>query len=172
MATRVPLILCAMLFVLGGLAQAQERQTEHTFKRSATAELPRATLADMKWLEGRWVGAAFGGKTEEQWSAPDGGAMVGWYRLVKDGRPVFYELMTVVEKGGSLVMRLKHFHADLKGWEEKDEVREFALVAKEEGAMHFEGMSFHPKGDALTVYLAIEHDDGKVTEEKFEYARR
>ncbi len=38
--------------------------------------------------------------------------------------------------------------------------------------MHFEGMSFHPKGDALTVYLAIEHDDVKVTEEKFEYARR
>jgi predicted aldo/keto reductase-like oxidoreductase len=69
-------------------------------------------------------------------------------------------------------MRLKHFHADLKGWEEKDEVREFALVAKEEGAMHFDGMSFHPKGDALTVYLAIEHEDGKVTEEKFEYARR
>jgi hypothetical protein len=172
MATRVPLTLCAMLLVLGGFARAQERQTEHTFKRSAAAERPRATLADMKWLEGRWVGAAFGGKTEEQWSAPDGGAMVGWYRLVKDGKPVFYELMTVVEKDGSLVMRLKHFHADLKGWEEKDEVREFALVAKEEGAMHFEGMSFHPKGDALTVYLAIEHEDGKVTEEKFEYARR
>ena len=112
MATRVPLILCAMFLVLGYLAHAQEAQTEHTFKRGAAAA-PRATLSDMQWLEGRWVGAAFGGKTEEQWSAPDGGAMVGWYRLVKDGKPVFYELMTVVEKDGSLVMRLKHFHADL-----------------------------------------------------------
>jgi hypothetical protein len=169
---RLLLLTLVLLPVSGNVAQAQERQTEHTFKRTPGSELPRATLADMKWLEGRWEGTAFGGRTEEQWSSADGGAMVGWYRLVKDGKPVFYEIMTVVEHEGSLVMRLKHFHADLKGWEEKDEVREFALVAKADGAMHFDGMSFHPRGDKLTVYLAIRNQDGSVTEEKFDYQRR
>ena len=56
-----------------------------------------------------------------------------------------------------------------------------ALTSAEDGVQAFswspDGKSIafttqDPKSDALTVYLAIEHDDGKVTEEKFEYARR
>ena len=45
--------------------------------------------------------------------------MMGSYRLVKDDKVIFYELQTIVEQGSSLVFRLKHFNADLSGWEEK-----------------------------------------------------
>ena len=39
------------------------------------------------------------------------------------------------------------------------------------GAVLFEGMSFHPAGSTLTVYLAIEGRDGTAREEAFTYTR-
>jgi hypothetical protein len=153
------------------LANAQEKLTERTYRLGA-GKPPAATLATMEWLAGRWVGTALGGDVEEVWSAPQGGAMMGMYRLVKDGAPVFYELLTIVEENGTLVMRLKHFHANLKGWEEKDDTVDFQLVAVKDGAVHFEGMSFHPQGDTLTVYLAIgSRGGGAMREETFTYRR-
>jgi hypothetical protein len=156
---------------LAAPAHAQERQTEHTFKARPGAPPLPATIADMAWLAGHWTGQALGGHTEEMWTPPSHGTMLGLYRLIKDGKPVFYELVTLVEENGSLVIRLKHFHPDMRGWEEKDKSVSFALVAKEPGAVHFEGMSFHPKGDTLTVYLAIGGKDGSVREETFTYQR-
>lgn len=152
-------------------AAAQERMTERTLRLPAGGVSPPATLAEMKWMEGRWTGKALGGEVEEIWSAPQAGAMLGLFRLVRDGKPVFYELMTVVEEKGSLVLRLKHFNPDLTGWEEKDQSEEFRLVAIRDGAVHFEGMSMHPEGDSFTVHLAIEHKDGTLEEATFEYAR-
>jgi hypothetical protein len=154
-----------------GSAAAQEKQTENTFKLSAGADSPPADLSAMEWLAGHWVGNALGGISEEIWSPPRGGSMMGMYRLVKDGKPVFYELLTIVEEKGSLLLRLKHFHGDLKGWEEKNDTVDFPLVAVRDGAVHFEGMSFHPRGDDLTVYLAIGGKDGSVREEAFTYRR-
>lgn len=161
--------------VLSGLltsaAGAAEKVTERTHKLSPGEKSPPATLADMKWLAGHWVGEAFGGKAEEIWAEPAGPNMAGMYRLVMGDKTLFYELITVVEKDGSLVLRLKHFNEDLTGWEEKNEVRAFPLVMKKDGAMHFEGMSFHPDGDKLTVYLAVEHKDKPVEEVVFTYRR-
>jgi hypothetical protein len=172
---RIPVGRCLLAFVLGGspwsLATAQEKQTERTFKLSPGAQSPPATLAEVKWLAGHWTGPALGGVSEEIWSPPQAGSMMGMYRLVKDGKPVFYELITIVEQQGSLLLRLKHFHPDLRGWEEKDKTVDFRLVAVRDGAVHFEGMSFHPRGDTLTVYLAIGQKDGTLREEAFSYTR-
>ena len=153
-------------------AYGQEKLTERTFRLKGGEKSPSAAIADMAWLAGRWVGEALGGVSEEIWSEPRAGAMMGMYRLVRDGKPIFYELLTIVEENGSLMLRLKHFNADLTGWEEKLKTIDFPLVAKGEGAVHFDGMSFHPKGsDALTVYLAINQKDGSVREETFTYRR-
>jgi Domain of unknown function (DUF6265) len=152
-------------------AVAAEKVTERTLKLSPGEKSPPATIADMRWLTGHWVGSAFGGTTEEIWTAPAGADMAGVYRLHKQGKTVFYEILALSELNGSLVLRLKHFNADLTGWEEKDEVRSFPLVAKRGTAMLFEGMTFEPKGDELTVYLAVEHEGKPVEEVTFEYRR-
>jgi hypothetical protein len=55
------------------------------------------------------------------------------YRLVRDRKPIFYELLTIVEENGSLMLRLKHFN--LTGWEDKLKTIDFPLVAKAEGAI-------------------------------------
>jgi hypothetical protein len=160
----------AIAFLVASAA-AQEKLTERTFQLAPQAKSPPATLSTMEWLAGHWVGEALGGTSEEIWSPPAGGSMMGMYRLIKDGKPVFYELLTIVEENGTLVLRLKHFHADLKGWEEKDRTVDFPLVAVRDGAVHFEGMSFHPRGDRLTVHLAIGAKGGEMREETFEYSR-
>jgi hypothetical protein len=164
-------LIALMAGLLIAPAYAAEKLTEHTIKLSTGEKSPPATLADMSWLAGHWTGEAFGGKTEELWTAPSGPNMAGIYRLVKGEKTIFYEIMVVTEENGSLVFRLKHFNADLTGWEEKNEVRSFPLVAKREGAMHFEGMSFHPAGNKLTIYLAVEHNDKKIEEVTFTYRR-
>ena len=171
MKTPFALLLFAMLSCGPGWTLAAERQTEHTVKLSPGEKPPPAKIADVKWLAGHWIGEAFGGTAEELWAEPVGGAMAGMYRLHKDGKTIFYEILTVSEKDGSLVIRLKHFNPDLTGWEEKNDVQSFSLVAKRDGALQFEGMSFHPQGDQLTVYLAVEHKDKPVEEVMFRYRR-
>jgi hypothetical protein len=165
-------VLAVVLVFSAASVSGQEKMTERTLKLRTGSKSPHATLSDVEWLAGHWVGPALGGEAEEIWSPPKAGSMMGMYRLVRDSKVVFYELLTLVQDGGSLVLRLKHFNPDLTGWEEKQKTVDFRLVARGEGIVQFEGMSFHREGDAkLTVYLAIEGADGALHEEAFRYAR-
>ena len=53
---------------------------------------------------------------------------MGMFRWFRDGKPLFFELFTVEEEGDSLVLRIKHFHPGLRGWEEKDASVTFDLT--------------------------------------------
>lgn len=169
--------LVSLLFALVCLcltsARAQEKMTEHTLKLSAGQKSPPATIADMAWLAGHWTGDGLGGTSEEIWSAPHNGVMMGMYRHIRNDLPVFYELLTLLEEQGSLIIRLKHFTPKLTGWEEKDKTVDFPFVAKKDGVLHFDGMAFKPEGkDAVTVHLAIHNrQDGSVREAVFNYRR-
>lgn len=165
--------LITLLIVVNNLL-AQEKQTANTLKLSAGAKRDKAKITDLKWLSGHWIGNALGGVSEEVWTPPMAGSMMGSYRLVTgDTAVVFYEILSIIEDDGSLTMRLKHFNKDLTGWEEKKEVREFKLIKLEPDKAYFEGMTLHHTGDdTLQVYLAINKKDGTVTEEIFHYKRR
>lgn len=164
-------ILAVAALAICSEAAAVERVTERTLTLSEGETSPPATIADMAWLSGHWQGAALGGKVEEIWSPAEAGGMMGMYRLIRDGKPIFYEILTISEVKGSLLLRLKHFHPDLKGWEEKNDTVDFPLVAIRDGVIHFSGMAFHPNGDELVVYLAIGEKDGAPREERFVYKR-
>ena len=147
-----------MLMASAGVAQAQDA---------------KAALTDFTWLAGQWTGPALGGRSEEMWTRPDGGSMQGMYRLVKDGKVVFYELLTLTEKDGSVALRLKHFNPDLTGWEEKATVLEFPLLKITTTEAHFDGMIFRQTSpDAFTVLLKIgDKKTGAAREELFSYTR-
>lgn len=149
---------------------AQSKLTEHTRKLDAGTHA-KATLADVAWLAGRWVGEGLGGTLEETWSPPLGGAMVATFRLVKDGAPSFYEMCWIREKDGSLEYAVKHFHADLKGWEEKDAHVAFPLVAVEADAVHFQGLTLARTAEGCTHYLAMRQKDGTHHEMALVYRR-
>lgn len=162
--------LLIMLFSLPVFPQ--ERLTEHTLKLSPNKKSPNSTIAEMSWLSGQWTGNALGGISEEIWSEPKNGVMMGMYRLVRDGKPIFYEFLTLQEENGSLMIRVKHFNPDLTGWEEKNKTVDFPFVEKTRGVLHFDGMAFQPDGNnAVTIFLAIRQKDGSVREETFRYTR-
>jgi hypothetical protein len=149
-----------------------QQRTPNTLTAAADVRSPRATVGDMAWFAGKWTGTGLGGVTEETWSAPADGAMMGMFRLVKDGKVVFYEFLTLVEEEGSLALKLKHFNPDLTGWEEKADSVKFRLLQIAPTMIQFGGLTFKRVGDhTLEVFLAIRTRDGSVREEAFKMMR-
>ena len=152
---------------------ATQGSTPNTLTLPEGAPRPAARVSDLSWLTGRWVGEGLGGTIDEVWSEPAGGTMVGYFRLVKDGKPVFYELMTLLEAENSVEMRLKHANPDMTGWEEKAAFITFRLVKHDATGAYFSGLTFRRVSDDLMEgYLALRNrTDGTVREEKFIYRR-
>lgn len=113
------LTLIALSSGLGERAIAQTPSSANTLKLDGKESVPAASIEDVSWVAGHWTGQALGGIAEEVWSPPLGNGMMGMFKLVKGGEVAFYELLTIVEENGSLVLKLKHFDADLAGWEER-----------------------------------------------------
>jgi hypothetical protein len=156
---------------LASVAGAQSMQTEHVFKLDDPDNRPTATLDDVSWLVGSWTGDAFGSSFEEVWNPSSAGSMVGMWKLMKDGEVVFYELMLIVEDEGSLSLKVKHFTDDFIAWEDKEDYVRFRLVAFDENAVHFSGLSFHRiNEDEIHGFIAM-HSNGEVREEKLIYHR-
>lgn len=119
------------------------------------------TIDDAAWLAGRWVGEGLGGELEEVWSPPVGGQMVGHFRLVRDGAPVFYEIMLIDVIEGGVRMRVKHFNPDFVGWEEKDRWVTFEPVSASETELVFSSLSIRrERPDEMTMRLRIRYADG------------
>lgn len=133
---------------------------------------PKAKLEVIEWAAGHWRGEAFGGIVEEIWSPPLGGSMMGSFKLVNHGKVSFYELETIVEEDETLVLRLKHFDAQLNGWEEKNETIDFKLVKVTPNKVYFDGFTFERlSSDEINLYVVIHNNSGKESEVKFTYKR-
>ncbi len=129
-------------------------------------------LENIAWIAGTWHGEAFGGITEEIWSEPSGGSMMASFKLINEGKITFYEIEVIREIENTLILQLKHFGADLKGWETKDETVDFRLKEITENKVVFEGMTFEKASDnEMNIYVDIKNDDGKVEVVKFNYKK-
>lgn len=133
---------------------------------------PPAQLADLAWLAGEWVGTGISGEARESYSPPTGGAIVGHF-IQTDGKggSSFYEIVQIAPKDGSLVYRIKHFHPDLTGWEEKKDVQEFGLVAREGDAWYFDGFTLRRDGAEMVSAVLVKMKDGTTKEYVFRYKR-
>jgi len=160
----------AALCVTG--ASAQE-----TRQRDKDSSPPQATIAEMDWLVGQWSGTGIGGaRAHESWLAPVGGTMVGTF-VQEDGESGirFSEHIYLMEEDGTLVMRLKHFNADLTGWEDKEGMVTFRLAALEPCAAYFAGLTLRcseneegKDGKGLFVAVRMQSGDELI----FNFARQ
>jgi hypothetical protein len=129
-------------------------------------------LKNISWLAGNWKGEAMGGITEENWSKPSGGSMMATFKLIKDGKVTFYEIEIIREIENSLILQLKHFNNDLKGWESKDDTVDFPLVEITSKKVIFEGMTFEKISDKeMNVYVVMHNKDGSTETLKFNYTK-
>lgn len=142
---------------------------------SAAAAGPPARLADLGWIVGSWEGEGIAGASAtEVWSPAAAGQIPGHFRQLKpDGSVLFYELLALVEKDGSLALRLKHFNADLTGWEEKAVVREFPLIKVTRDTWEFSGITYQREGPRrMTVTVLIRNADKSQELLTFKLRRR
>jgi len=166
------ILTIAAFIVFTGFSNAQVKNTENTLKLAEGTAGEKATITEMEWIAGSWVGTGLGGVSEETWSKPAGGIMVGTYRLIKDEKPAFYEMMWMMEQEGSIILRLKHFSPSLVGWEEKDKSVDFKFVKREGKRVHFNGLTFENAGGGeMNIYLALRQKDGTLKEEAFKMKR-
>lgn len=129
-------------------------------------------LENISWISGNWKGEAFGGYTEENWSEPSGGSMMAVFKLIDKDAVSFYEIEIIREVENTLVLQLKHFNKDLKGWETKDETVDFPLKEITVNKVTFEGMSFEKISDnEMNVYVDIHQKNGSIETVKFNYTK-
>lgn len=164
--------LVALLLCLASVGSASDSAAPaKTLRLADPAERPAATLTDVEWLVGSWVGTGFGQRFEEVWNPASAGSMVGMFKLYADDGVSFYELLLLIEEEDSLALRVKHFTPEFVAWEEKQDYVSFPLVRIDPDAIHFSGLSFYRiDADTIEAYLAMRSDAG-VREEKLVYKR-
>ncbi len=164
------LLILSLISISVFRIEAQNKFPNTIFSSDFTIT-PSATSDAVKWLEGHWRGEAFGGITEEIWTPPLGGSMMCAFKLVVKDKVKFYELVTIVEDKNTLILRLKHFHSDLKGWEEKDKTVDFKLLKVTDNKVYFDGFTFEKiSSNEINMYVVID-DKGTQIETKFNYKR-
>ncbi len=153
------LLCCAFLRAQNTIAYSEEQGS------------PAASLEDVQWIAGHWQGEALGGITEEIWTPALGGSMMCAFKLVVDGKVKFYELVSLSEEEGTLIIRLKHFGPALHGWEEKDEAEVFRLVKISPEKVWFDNFTFEKVNEnEMNIYVVFE-GKGEKKEVQFNYRR-
>jgi hypothetical protein len=73
--------------------------------------------------------------------------------------------MTITIEDGRPSLRLKHFNADMTGWEEKDEVVTFAFEHAKPREVGFDGLTYRAVDeDSLTIVVQTEGEGRTVLE--------
>ncbi len=80
-----------VLFILSGMMDAH-----HTAAQSRTLEA-------MSWLSGCWRTASGDAVTDELWTTPSGGALLGLSRTIQDGKTLWYEFLQIRQQGDSIL---------------------------------------------------------------------
>ncbi len=164
------LVLFVLVFTIQLNAQRQVTKNILTFEKELV--YPKSKIGDVAWISGNWKGEALGGVVEENWSQPSGDSMMAAFKLLHNGKVSFYEIEIIREYKGSLILQLKHFNGDLKGWEAKDDTVDFPLVKLQENIVYFDGMTFERVSEnEMNVYVLMKKKDGTANELKFNYKK-
>ena len=135
----------------------------------------QASLGDVAFMAGHWVGGDPGDLSEEVWSAPEGDSMMGMWRFVSKGQTRIYELLTLTVEGNFVLLRIRHFNPKLGAREEKEQPVELPLVSKGKDQAVFEGGERGVKGTVRLSYrrpapdtlVGVLEKEGKKQEFRF-----
>jgi hypothetical protein len=163
---KMMLPMCCFLLLCSAYVYAAE-----TLTLAPRQVSPKANIEQLSWLAGHWRGEALGGVVEEHWALPSAGTMVGTFKLSTAGKVKFYEIEVIREVADSLMLQLKHFHHDLKGWEEKQQTVDFALVKIDANAAYFDGFTIRKISDDEIHMFVVLGREPELKEVSFKYRR-
>ena len=128
-----------------------------TYVLTAASPTPRGSMADVAFIAGHWRDVSEG-LSEEIWTAPEGDAMLGMWRMVSGGKARIYELLSIRQEEAGPVLLLRHFEPRLKAREDKDAPLSLPLVRAAAGEAVFEGKS--AAGGLLRLTYRQRGEDG------------
>jgi len=104
------------------------------------------SVSDVKFIEGSWK-ADWGDRTiDAVWSAPANESIVGYVRVMKEGKVVLYELFAFERTAQGLSALVRHFDPGLIAREEKEKPDHYKfLEAGKSWAL------FEKEGDSMRV---------------------
>ena len=135
------------------------------------AQENKYSIDDLTWLVGAWEGKGLGGEVVEVWDRPRGNAMMGMFKLIKDDKVVFMEIMSIMPGDEGLELRVKHFYGNFVAWEDKDQYVTFKLQEASENFANFSGLSMQREGEQLKLVLRMRTKEGELKEEIFEFRK-
>ena len=154
------------LALSGGTEAGAEAKEEVVAESSASG----VKIEDFGWLAGYWRGEGLGGVCEEIWSEPLAGSMIGLFRLVRDGEPVFTEHMRLGPDADGFALKVKHFTPAFVAWEDKEEAVRFALEEVRPGEAVFKGLRIRRTEEGnLEVTLRLKKKGGETWDETFRF---
>jgi len=152
-AARILLAGSLVLAPMPAAAQSEDPRAMIRLADSGNAPVP-ATLADLAWLEGSWLGDMAGVAVEHEILGAAFGQMPTFVRALGGSEIVFYEIAVFTEVGGSVSYRVKHFTPALAGWEARDAYVDRPLLGRVGTTLQFDGITFERTGaDSFTVYF-------------------
>ncbi len=153
-------VVLGLLLSSGG--EAGNTGTEVPTERPASD----VDVEDLAWLAGYWRGEGLGGVCEEIWSQPLAGSMIGLFRLVRDGEPVFSEHMRLGADADGFALKVKHFTPDFVAWEDKEEASRFRLDEHRPGEAVFRGLRIRRTDEGnLEITIRLTRKGGETTDE-------
>jgi hypothetical protein len=123
---------------------------------AADAAPAPASLADLKPMIGDWAGEG----ASAAFSPAANGQVIGHLALYastagQPSGPQVNELWILRPEGASVLLRQKHYVADLSAREDKDVWAQRKLAAVDAQGVYFNNLSFIRKGDHLDLVLKI-----------------
>jgi hypothetical protein len=138
--------------------QTAPRTTATVYKRSGPRAAPaaasikkeQATLAQVAWISGVWIGEMGSSALEERWTPAAGGSMLAVSRTLRDGLMSAFEFLCIVERDGGLV-----YQAMPNG---RSPATDFTLTKVDEASATFE----NPAHDFPKMIRYAKRPDGSL----------
>jgi hypothetical protein len=120
---------------------------------------PAATIDQLSWMTGNYAGNLGPNTLEENWIAPEGGSIAAMVRMTGNGGTSMFEMITIEEVDGSLVLNVQQFDAGFKPRAPEPTTMELAMImdnhvhfnAVTEGGMRSLGYTL--AGDTFTIHV-------------------
>ena len=132
----------------------------------------RIELSDLGWLKGCWEGTGFGNRVGECWMSAPGGRLTGVFQMLDaDGSQTMSEIFVLDHFEYGPAIRLKHFHADLTGWEGRDDFVVFPLRETGPDFARFDGLTYRLAEDGRLIVELMVSRGGESSLQRLEFQR-
>jgi len=103
-----------------------------------SAQAQSATLSDVSFMKGHWLGMFNGGPIEAFWAAPAGDNLTGFMRMMRDNKVTMYEMLVFEQTEQGPVVLVKHFKPGLIAMEEKEISDRYRFIEAKKNQALFE----------------------------------